>query len=308
MSEVLKVDPIGGQAVIEGVMMRGKHGVGLAIRQPDGQIHIKQEALSSLRERYPLLKLPFVRGVAALVDSFSVGMRMLNYSAAIATGEEAKDAEALNWLPLIIGLVVLIGVFKVLPALVFVRLITYIPNPLALSAIEGIIRMSLFFGYLVAIAFLPDVKRLFQYHGAEHQVINCVESGQELTPDNALAFSPIHPRCGTSFLLITLLLQIVVFAFLGLHLSVVQRVAAQLCLLPLVAGLAFELIRLAGQSSLQGTRAGVFARLAFGVTLPGQWLQRVTTRPASREQIEVAIASLEAALAIQPILAPRPVP
>lgn len=304
MSEVLKVDPIGGQAVIEGVMMRGKHGVGLAIRQPDGRIHVKQEALSSLRERYPLLKLPFVRGVAALVESFSVGMRMLNYSAAIATGEDTKDAEALNWLPLMIGLIVLIGVFKVLPALVFVRLTPYIPNPLALSAIEGAIRMSLFFGYLVAISFLPDVKRLFQYHGAEHQVINCVESGQELTPDNALSFSPIHPRCGTSFLLITLLIQIVVFAFLGLHLSVVQRVAAQLCLLPLVAGLAFELIRLAGQSSLQGARAGAFARLALGVTLPGQWLQRVTTRPASREQIEVAIASLEAALAIQPNAVP----
>ncbi|MBO9540081.1 DUF1385 domain-containing protein [bacterium] len=300
MSEVLKVDPIGGQAVIEGVMMRGKHGVGLAVRTPSGEIHLKQEPIESLRAKYPVLKLPLIRGVAALVESLSLGMRMLNYSAAIAAGEDEKQAESGGWLPLLLGVVVMIAIFKVVPALVFAKLTPLIPNALALSAIEGMIRVGLFVGYLGAISLMPEVKRLFQYHGAEHQVINCVEAGKELTPDNALAFSPIHPRCGTSFLLITLLLQIAVFSLLGMQLSVLQRVAAQLCLLPVVAGISFELIRLAGQTSLQGAKAGIAARCALWVTLPGQWLQRVTTRPASRDQIEVAIASLHAAMAVQP--------
>lgn len=299
MSEVLKVDPIGGQAVIEGVMMRGKHGVGLALRTPEGAIHIKQEPLTSLRERYPALKLPVLRGVAALVESLSLGMRMLNYSAAVASGEDAEQDQGGGWISILIGVVILVAVFKFLPAMVFFQLKPLIPNPLALSAIEGLTRMGLFIAYLVGISFMPDVKRLFQYHGAEHQVINCIESGKELTADNALTCSPIHARCGTSFLLITLLIQILVFSFLGTQLNIVQRVAAQLALLPLVAGIAFELIRLAGRASTQA-KASLGARLALWVTLPGQWLQRVTTRPANREQIEVAIASLEAAMAVQP--------
>lgn len=307
MSEVLKVDPIGGQAVIEGVMMRGKHGVGLALRTPEGHIHIKQEPLVSLRERYPALKLPLLRGVAALVESMSLGMRMLNYSAAIASGEDAEKEQGGGWLSILIGVVLLVAVFKFLPALAFYQLKPLIANTLVLSAIEGLIRMALFIAYLVGISFMPEVKRLFQYHGAEHQVINCVESGKELTPDNALTFSPIHARCGTSFLLITLLIQILVFSFLGSQLSIIERVAAQLALLPFVAGIAFELIRLAGRATTQA-KAGLGARLALWVTLPGQWLQRVTTRPASREQIEVAIASLEAAMAVQPLTVPRMAP
>lgn len=307
MSEVLKVDPIGGQAVIEGVMMRGKHGVGLALRTPEGTIHIKQEPLVSLRDRYPILKLPLLRGVAALVESMSLGMRMLNYSAAVASGEEASKEDSGSWVSILIGVALFVAVFKFIPALVFFQLKPMIHNSLALSAIEGLIRMGLFIGYLVGISFMPDVKRLFQYHGAEHQVINCVESGRELTPDNALTFSPIHARCGTSFLLITLLIQILVFSFLGTQLTLVQRVAAQLALLPVVAGIAFELIRLAGRASTQA-QAGLGARLALWVTLPGQWLQRVTTRPANREQIEVAIASLEAAMAIQPAALPHLAP
>lgn len=301
MSEVLKVDPIGGQAVIEGVMMRGPLGVGLAVRTPEGEIHIKQENLKSLRERYPLLKLPLVRGVAALFESLSVGIRMLNYSAAIATGEDPKaSSQDSQWLPLLLGVVLMIAIFKVLPALVFVRLAPLIPNPVILSAIEGLLRMSLFIAYLAGISLLNDVKRLFQYHGAEHQVINCVESGQPLTPENAIACSPIHPRCGTSFLLITMIIQIVVFSFLGTHMNVVQRVASQLILLPFVAGISFELIRLAGQASFKGKEAGFGPRLALWITLPGQWLQRLTTRRASLEQIEVAIASLNAALEMRP--------
>lgn len=301
MSEVLKVDPIGGQAVIEGVMMRGPLGVGLAIRNPQGDIQIHQESLTSLRDRYPFLKLPLIRGVAALFESLSVGIRMLNFSAAVATGEDPHaDKEGTQWLPLLLGLALMIAIFKVLPALLFVYLAPYVLNPLVLSAIEGMLRMGLFVAYLGGISLFNDVKRLFQYHGAEHQVINCIESGQSLTPENASTCSSIHPRCGTSFLLITMIIQIVVFSFLGTHMNVIQRVSSQLVLLPLVAGIAFELIRLAGQVSLQGKQASFGARLALWVTLPGQWLQRITTRPASLEQLEVAIASLKAALEIRP--------
>jgi len=303
MGEVLRVDPIGGQAVIEGVMMRGAHGVGLAVRGPDGTIQVRQESVSSLRERYPRLKLPLVRGVAALIESLTVGIKMLNLSAAIATGTEATE-EGIGWIPLLVGLAAFILFFKVLPALVFAQLRHVLSQRVLLSTIEGAIRVTLLVGYLGAISLFKDVKRLFQYHGAEHQVINCVEAGKPLTPENALAFSPIHPRCGTSFLLITLLIQIAVFSFLDPGLAVWQRVAWQVALLPVVAGIAFELIRLAGQTASKG--AGWAPRLALWATKPGQWLQRITTRPADLGQIEVAIASLNAALAIRPGIQPVP--
>lgn len=323
MSERLRVDPIGGQAVIEGVMMRGPHGVGVAVRRPDGQIQLKQEVLASLRQRYPVLKLPFVRGVAALVESLSLGMRMLEYSAAVASGElpftapsegsgaasaqapaAEKRHEPFGWLMIAVMVVGLIAVFKVLPAYLSGLALPYLPGPLARSALEGAVRIGLFIGYLLAISLMQDVKALYQYHGAEHQVINCVEAGQELTAANAVRFSPIHPRCGTSFLLITLLLQILVFALIPNQFKVLERVALQLALLLPLAGVSFELIRLAGRATTAGARASIGARLALWVTLPGQWLQRLTTRPASEAQIEVAIASLNAALAIAP--APEP--
>lgn len=312
MSGRLKVDPIGGQAVIEGVMMRGPHGIGLALRTPEGEIHLKQEPMVSWRERYPLLKWPLVRGMAALVESLSIGIKMLNYSAAIASGEDpAAESKESGW-GLLLGVLLFVALFKFIPAFIYARLDEHMV-PLLRSAIEGTVRIGLFVGYLALISLLKDVRRLFEYHGAEHQVINCVESGQELTPDTALACSPIHPRCGTSFLLITLLIQILVFSFIGLPGlnhgpelgAIAARVGLQLLLLPFVAGLSFELIRLAGQVSLRGAEAGLGARIALWVTLPGQWLQRLTTRRASRDQIEVAIASLRAA---QEIPAPQLVP
>lgn len=302
------IDPIGGQAVIEGVMMRGAHGVGVAVRDPQGQIQIKQESLESWRMRYPILKLPFVRGVAALIESMTVGIRMLNYSAAVATGDE-EAGKGGGWMGLVVGLGIAILLFKFLPAQALEWLKSYTDNRIALNVTEGLIRMGIFLAYLLGISRFEEVKRLFQYHGAEHQVINCLESGKEVTVENALTFSPIHPRCGTSFLLVTLLMSIVVFSFISLELGAVERTVAKLALLPVVAGLAFELIRLAGKASTDKS-AGLVAWTAYWLTAPGMWLQRVTTRPASADQIEVAIASLDAALAIRPDapLTERPVP
>ncbi|MNK65383.1 hypothetical protein D3C87_846760 [compost metagenome] len=303
-----RIDPIGGQAVIEGVMMRGLNGVGVAVRSPEGEIHIKQESLVSWRTRFPILKLPFVRGVAALVESMTVGIRMLNYSASVATGE-TEETKGGGWFGMVVGLGIAIFLFKFVPALALEYLKPIVGNLIALNAIEGLIRMSIFLAYLLGISRFEEVKRLFQYHGAEHQVINCMEAGKEVTVDNALAFSPIHPRCGTSFLLVTLLMSIVVFSVISLELGAIERTLAKLALLPVVAGLAFELIRLAGKTSTDKS-AGFLAWAAFWLTAPGMWLQRVTTRPASADQIEVAIASLNAALAIQPEvpLAERQVP
>jgi uncharacterized protein YqhQ len=293
-----KIDPIGGQAVIEGVMMRGVHGVGVAVRAPEGDIRIKQEALVSWRQRYPLLKLPFIRGVGALVESMSVGIRMLNYSASVATGEK-EDEKGGGWFGMVIGLGIAILLFKFVPALALEQLKAFTDNRIALNVSEGLIRMAIFLAYLLGISRMEEVKRLFQYHGAEHQVINCMEAGKEVTVENALSFSPIHPRCGTSFLLVTLLMSIVVFSVISLDIGALERTMAKLALLPVVAGLAFELIRLAGKTSTDKS-ANFLAWTAYWLTAPGMWLQRVTTRPANAEQIEVAIASLNAALAIQP--------
>ena len=223
---------------------------------------------------------------------------MLNYSASVATGEK-EDEKGGGWFGMVIGLAIAVLLFKFLPAQALEWLKAYTDNRIVLNVAEGLIRMGIFLAYLLGISRFEEVQRLFQYHGAEHQVINCLEAGKEVTVENALAFSPIHPRCGTSFLLVTLIMSIVVFSFISLDIGAIERTAVKLALLPVVAGLAFELIRLAGKTSTESS-AGFLAWAAYWLSAPGMWLQRVTTRPANAEQIEVAIASLNAALAIQP--------
>lgn len=283
-----KIDPIGGQALIEGVMMRSTTHVSLAVRSPDGAIVQEREPFTPWRKRRPFFGWPFVRGSVTLVESMVVGYRMLERSASIATGEEEEG----GWLSIAIGLVLFILLFKALPAQIFLSLKPHISNTLLLNGIEGLVRMGIFLLYLGGISLLPDVRRLFEYHGAEHQVIHCHEAGKELTPENAATYSPTHPRCGTSFLLVTLVLSILVFSLLGRSDSLVGRVGMQLLLLPLIAGLSYELIRLAGKAK----DGSLVARIALVVTAPGQWLQRLTTRKAKPDQLEVAIASLKGAL------------
>lgn len=283
-----KIDPIGGQALIEGVMMRSSTHVSLAVRSPEGTIVQERESFTPWRKRHPILGWPLLRGSVTLVESMVVGYRMLERSASIATGEEEEGG---GW-SLLIGLVLFILLFKALPAQIFLSLKPLVSNTLLLNAIEGLIRMGIFLLYLGGISLLPDVRRLFEYHGAEHQVIHCQEAGKELTPENAAAFSPTHPRCGTSFLLVTLVLSILVFSLLGRSTTLVGRVGLQLLLLPFIAGLSYELIRLAGKAK----DGSLIARIALVVTAPGQWLQRLTTRKANPDQLEVAIASLQGAL------------
>lgn len=290
------VDPIGGQAVVEGVMMRSNAGVSIAVRAMDGAIVVRYVPMTPWRERHPILKWPLIRGVVTLFESLSVGFKMLEDSAAIAMGEEPGAKSGGSGLALVAGLALAIGLFAVLPAWVY----THLPadlSALARTAIEGAVRLGLFIGYLAAIGSFKDVKRLFEYHGAEHQVIKCHEAGLPLEPANARGFSPLHPRCGTSFLLVTLLVGILVFSFIPQDLSLMARVGCKLALLPVVAGFSYELIRLAGKAGRQGSAANLPARIALAITTPGLWLQRITTRPASDEILEVAIASLRAALA-----------
>ena len=320
MNRPVVVDPVGGQAVIEGVMMRSNAGVSVAVRSPQGEIVVRYLPMTPWRERHPVLRWPLIRGVATLFESVSVGFKMLEDSAAIAVGEEPGGKGGGSALSLIFGLVLALGLFAVLPAWFY----THLPQLMASSAVvgglehlgrgpaaairaalltalgrsvlEGILRLTLFVGYLAALGTIPDVKRLFEYHGAEHQVIKCHEAGLALEPANARGFSPLHPRCGTSFLLVTALISILVFTFIPQNLALLARVGAKIALLPVVAGLSYELIRLAGRAWREGEAARWPARLALWLTTPGLWLQRITTRPARDEMLEVAIASLRRAL------------
>ncbi|HBN07735.1 MAG TPA: DUF1385 domain-containing protein [Cyanobacteria bacterium UBA8530] len=272
-------------------MMRGLRQVAVAVRSPEGEIVLHKEVLTPWRKRHPILALPLIRGSVTLVESMAIGFRMLNVSANIATGEKPEKGE--SWFAIAIGLLLFVLLFKVLPATAFKFLQPFVPNILFLNAIEGGIRMSIFLLYLGGISLLPDVRRLFEYHGAEHQVIHCYESGKELTPENAKAFPSAHPRCGTSFLLVTLVLSILIFALLGSTPTILDRVVRQLLLLPVVAGFSYELIRLAGKG---GREKNLIGRIALFLTIPGIWLQGLTTRKAQDDQLEVAIASLHGAL------------
>ena len=320
MSRPVVMDPIGGQAVIEGVMMRSNAGVSVAVRSPQGEIVVRYLPMTPWRERHRVLKWPLVRGVTTLFESVSVGIKMLEESASIALGEEPGSQGAGSALSLILGLALAIGLFAVLPAWFYTHLPQLMASPavagwlehlgpgpvtairaailtaLGRSVLEGLLRLVLFVGYLAALGTIPDIKRLFEYHGAEHQVIKCHEAGLALEPVNARTFSPLHPRCGTSFLLVTALISILVFAFIPQDLALLERVGAKIALLPVVAGLSYELIRLAGRAGREQDTASWPARLALWVTTPGLWLQRITTRPARDEMLEVAIASLRGAL------------
>lgn len=296
-----KINPIGGQAVIEGVMMRGKHQMATAVRTSSGEIVIKKSSLeSSSWRKNPFFKLPFIRGVVALVDSMVIGIKELNYSANMALPEDEKKTasekskfltQSALILSLVLGLGFAILLFKVIPAFFFVKMEAYTQNTLLLNLLEGLIKIGIFLGYLYLIAQMKDVKRLFQYHGAEHKTVSAHEAGELLTVENVKKYSTIHPRCGTSFMLITFVVGIVVFSFLGNSHDMWSRVLGKLALFPVVAGVSYEIIRLAGTS-----RYGWINRLAYYFTTPGMWFQKITTAEPNHDQMEVAIAALEGAL------------
>ncbi len=288
---------IGGQAVLEGVMMRSPSSWAVAVRKPDGTIAQVVTAIASPMAKRRIWRLPVVRGVIALGESLAIGFRALAISANYAAQdpdapEGAVEEEVQTELSrgqLIFAFAIAIGfavmLFKVTPALIT----NWLPihNTEYFVAVEGAIRVTLFVAYLALIALLPDLKRVFQYHAAEHKAINCYEAGDELTPSNVQRHSLIHVRCGTAFLLWVMVIAIFVFAFFG-HPAWYWLIATRILLLPVIAGLAYELIRFAGKHANN--------RVVRWLLAPGLWLQRLTTRQPSLDQLEVSIRALKEVL------------
>lgn len=275
---------VGGQAVIEGVMMRGPELVATAVREPSGEISVKAEPVSSIAQRYPILKQPMLRGVVALGESLILGLKSLSYSAQKAGEEEEalSDREIVLTMLLSLGLAVLL--FIVIPTAAAKYLHEVLADPLWLNLAEGALRMAIFLLYIYGISRLKDIQRVFQYHGAEHKTIHAYEAGVPLTVENVQRYSTLHPRCGTAFLLIVMVVSIVMFAFLGWP-DLWTRIASRIVLLPVVAGISYEIIRFAGRSG---------NRIVQIAILPGLWLQKLTTRQPDDSQVEVAIQALEA--------------
>jgi uncharacterized protein YqhQ len=285
---------VGGQAVLEGVMMRGPSNWAVAVRKPDGEIAHVNQPISSPMARHRIWRLPVVRGVVALGESLAIGFRALAISANYAAQQEGEGEEAAVELTrgqLIFAFAIAIGfailLFKVSPAL--------ITDWIGIQAgwfviVEGLIRVTIFVIYLTAISLFPDLRRVFQYHAAEHKAINAYEAGEELDPETVQRHSLIHPRCGTAFLLWVMVIAIFVFAFFGRPVWY-WLIATRILLLPVIAGLAYELIRFAGKHQ--------DSRVLMTVLAPGLWLQRLTTRQPSLDQIEVSIRALKEVLALE---------
>jgi uncharacterized protein YqhQ len=292
---------IGGQAVLEGVMMRGPSNWALAVRKPDGEIAEVNNPIHSVMARHWFFRLPVVRGVIALGESLAIGFRALAISANYAAQEEGEEGEVQTELSrgaIIFAFAIAIGfaliLFKVTPALIT----SWLPIETTgwFVVVEGLIRVGLFVAYLLVISLLPDLRRVFQYHAAEHKVINAYEAGEELVPERVQKFSLIHPRCGTAFLLWVMVIAIFVFAFLGQP-PLPWLIASRILLLPLIAGLAYELIRFAGKHTDN--------RALMTLLAPGLWLQRLTTREPSLDQLEVSISALKEVLQLEGRLTPE---
>jgi uncharacterized protein YqhQ len=275
----------GGQAIIEGVMMRYGNKIASAVRKPDGEIAIEERYYIPLTKRYKFLGLPFVRGSVTLLEMMLQGMKSLLFSAELALTEDEQKPK--GWeLPLsvVISFSTAIFFFIVVPAYSFSLLKSYIPNTLFLNILEGCIRLGLFICFLGATLFMEDMKRVFMYHGAEHKTVFAWEDGQDLTIENVKKYSTRHPRCGTSFILVVMVISILVFSMLGRP-DFLHRVFYKLMLLPVVAGISYEIIRFTGK----------YSHLLWVQVLswPGLWLQKITTREPTEDQIEVAIAAMK---------------
>jgi uncharacterized protein YqhQ len=286
--------PIGGQAVIEGVMMRSPHRIATAVRLPDGTIHVQSREYVSVSRRFPILGIPVLRGAVVLVESLRLGVAALAFSAdAAIEGEQGrpKGDRRYGTLGLGMGVTVLIsfvlgiGIFFWLP--LKLTDLTGVRDPFLYNLIDGAIRLVFFLIYIVGIGLWGEMRRVFQYHGAEHKTIHNLESGQELTPEIAGAQSRFHPRCGTSFLFLVVIVSFIVFAFFGRPDTLVDRLI-RFALIPVIAGISFEIIRFAG--------AHYDKSWVRWISEPGLQLQRLTTREPSRDMLEVAIAALRAVL------------
>ncbi|MGA0122450.1 MAG: DUF1385 domain-containing protein [Gaiellales bacterium] len=294
---------VGGQAVVEGVMMRTPSAWAVSVRRPDGRITTVVEDARSVALRSPLLRWPVIRGVVALGESLVIGMKALSLAARLSASDHDHDRDGVGdgadagageaelgrkeiAIALVGALVFSIAFFKVVPGVV--ASLVPVDDTVLFVLLEGLIRVALFIGYLLVLALLPDLRRVFQFHAAEHMALNALEAGAPRTPEAAALHSRIHLRCGTAFLLWVMVIAIIVFAFVGrpdLWLVILSRIL----LVPVIAGIAYEVIRLAGR---YGANPVVRA-----VLWPGLLLQRLTTRPADAEHLEVAVAALDAVLA-----------
>ncbi|MET0751610.1 MAG: DUF1385 domain-containing protein [Solirubrobacterales bacterium] len=298
--------PVGGQAVLEGVMMRGVSTWAVAVRKPApegpdaaepalGEIEVTSEPLVSWAKRHRILRLPVIRGVVALGESLKIGFRALAISAnAQMVGEDGEEPEPIGgftWgLTIALSMLLAVGLFFVVPVGATSLIKDQLGSALLFWLVEGVLRTAIFIGYIVAISRLPDLRRVFEYHGAEHKTISCFEAGDRLIPARAEGYSRLHPRCGTSFLLIVMVLAIFVFAPIGLP-EWYWLVASRILGIPLIAGLSYEVIKWAGRN-----RRKAWVR---ALMWPGLMLQNLTTREPDRAQLAVAIAALEAVLAVE---------
>ncbi len=297
------ITSIGGSAVMEGVMMKGPKEIATAVRKSDGEIVVDKKEISSLVTKYHVNKIPIVRGVFAFFDSMISSIRALMWSAEFfdIEGEESTESKFDKWLErkfgdkvkdiviyfsLFISVIFSIGLFFVLPYLVTLALDKVVENNIIKTLIEGVVRIGIFLGYVLLVSRMEDIKRVFQYHGAEHKTIFCYEAGLELTPENARTMSRLHPRCGTSFLVFVMIVSIILFSFISFE-NALAKLGLRLLLLPVVAGLSYEIIRWAGRSQ---------SKIVCVLSKPGMWLQNITTREPDDSQLEVAITAMKAVL------------
>ena len=287
MPKANKKYDIGGQAVIEGVMMRSKHFWALAVRRPDKIISTKLFKNVSLANKHKVLGFMFIRGVIVLIESMTLGFRSLSYSVNEATEEEVKFSKKEMTISIIIAVILAVGIFFVLPTVIGRSFSDFFPNAIVYNLLEGLIRIGFFLAYILLISQIRDIKRIFQYHGAEHKTIQAYENDEELTPENVKKYSTLHLRCGTSFLLIVMVVAVLVFALLGKQ-TMLWRIISRVLLIPVIAGISYEFIKLAGKFSRY--------RIVNIIFYPGLLIQKITTREPDRSQIEVAISSFKKVL------------
>ena len=299
--KVMKYSGIGGQAVIEGVMMKNKDQYAVAVRKPNGEIEVEVEHYVGIAHGSKLLNFPFIRGVFQFIDSLILGMRSLNYAASFYEEDDAKDKETatdkafnkmfkdkadqvFSAVVMIISLVIAVGIFMVLPYYITSLFAEYIRSASFMAIIEGALRIVIFVLYVLSISLMKDIRRVYRYHGAEHKCISCIERGRPLTVNNVMRSSKQHKRCGTSFLLFVMLVSVVLFFFIRVE-NPVYRVLIRIALIPVIAGISYEIIRLAGRSN------NILVRI---ISAPGMWMQRLTTKEPDESMVEVAIAAVEA--------------
>ena len=309
-ANVCHITSIGGQAVIEGVMMRGPKESAIAVRKPDGEIIVEKKPINSFVQKFKINKIPFVRGVFSFIESLIEGTKALMFSAEFYDIEDEEDKkkketmteeelDAYNkkndkmmtgaiFASVAIALVFSVGVFMLLPTFLvgLLRDFTHLDNNFLMTLLEGIVRIIIFLVYILAVSRMKDIRRVFEYHGAEHKTIFCYEAGEELTVENVKKQKRLHPRCGTSFLILVMIISIIMFSFISWD-NPVQRVIIRLLLLPVVAGVSYELIKFAGRHD------GLIVRI---ISAPGMWLQKITTNEPDDSQIEVAIMALTSVL------------